>query len=1018
MPTKGPLSAGDLTKLAGPSGTKAYLSVVNSSTTATARINQSSFTYPLAQLTVNTTSGNWSSVAMGMCVWIGSTAGAHDRGIYYVRKAGNATTLYIGEMSYGDPGAITQAVRTAGFTNSDYITVYLYRRDVFSIAPRIIASTGTIYEHYEDTVGTSNTTPEPTVDITINGGDRHAGFVDTGVSTRTIALVALPSVWPTSSSISSHAWTLPAAATVTGGSISSDNVTFTLPSSSENYEIKYVATDNNGAVATAYRELWVHDRSGSNAPLPITQLNATWNRTGARLTVILNGNVLSSIPLGAMVCVWLEANWNGSDITSAATTFIGWVIRQSEISEPGLHSAELEIVGPAGLMEKLGSYSQFFDTASSPASWQQVVSSLEYIDFLAWWCVRHRAQNLINLFNWTKLGISNLTGRLPQWRIEPAGNLLGQIQNILVAYRSNFGCNPDGSFMLRQHPNLVTYANRGALTTRATLNEGKIRSLTSERGNRPRVRKVRGEGFSWDGKATLPTPLLSDAPGDAPGQGAGEETLQGQTVEHQADLNTRTGLYYAMVNNPYENVNISIGKNWASMIYPAEMAFLATSIASQYRPDAAAFAINTIPQSVSMRIMEGGSVDTDLALEGETAGVDGTTVIVPTQATPTIIYNAPPAVVQSSDISGIASNGASAVACRNDRVGLTVNWFDSSPTWQNITGTGLSGTFLYFVFDPFSPRLGASKAGALAAYMATTAGIYYCSNLLVRAGAAVWTQKLSLTMSYCIIRTPIWAQGTIYIHYYPTTPGQPTAKKLTNYGASTAWSTAVGTQASAVAVVGMDCDQYGNDEVLAAGDVGTTSYIYRISGGTPSQIAGTAFSSTTGQPATISFIQKPLLTPSGVSNTSTGSSEYIIFSGNQSDGTNHSRAIYKTTNGGTSITDISPTSGGVKYTPANLTTSIVFTTNPSIMAVSSNDTGQLFTSIDGAATWTAQTPTGYDTSSGFFPRLQGGAPGVYLGGASKPGYVPGFGAADQDKTGNWSSAVGGTGAWFGVSPLY
>jgi len=168
MAVSSALSGTDQTNLAGPSALRRYLAVVPSTTIATARINQASFSYPLAQVTVDTTSG-WSSVRAGMTVKIGSTSGASDRGVYRVRKVPDSTTLYLSEMGAGDPGLLAADIKSSGFADNDYVTV-LDRRDVWSVLPRIVyPGDGTIYEDYDLTVGSYNTTPPPIVNITING---------------------------------------------------------------------------------------------------------------------------------------------------------------------------------------------------------------------------------------------------------------------------------------------------------------------------------------------------------------------------------------------------------------------------------------------------------------------------------------------------------------------------------------------------------------------------------------------------------------------------------------------------------------------------------------------------------------------------------------------------------------------------------------------------------------------------------------------------------------------------------
>lgn len=126
--------------LGGVSTVLRYLSPVPEVIVAQARINQSAFSYPLAQLTVDSTSG-WSDVKAGMTVYVGSTAGAKDRGVYRVRLAPGGATLYIGETSSQDAGELPIAIRSAGFADNDYITV-LQRYDIWSILPVINPTTG------------------------------------------------------------------------------------------------------------------------------------------------------------------------------------------------------------------------------------------------------------------------------------------------------------------------------------------------------------------------------------------------------------------------------------------------------------------------------------------------------------------------------------------------------------------------------------------------------------------------------------------------------------------------------------------------------------------------------------------------------------------------------------------------------------------------------------------------------------------------------------------------------------
>lgn len=328
MPVSPALTTDEQTALTGASIITRYLSPIPDTIIATSRINQAAFSYPLAQLTVDTTS-NWTSVAAGMTVYVGSTSGAHDRGIYRVRKAGNSTTLFIAETSSGDPGLMPQSIRTAGFANNDYITV-LQRWDLWSVLPKINPTTAVIYEDYDLTPGTYNTTPPPLTYIYINGIRNHLA---TYIETSTLAITAVASVtkWPTSSgSTVSYAWTVPGAWTGVSGSTSA---TLTASAPPGNYTLKCVITDSIGGAFTRISYVNIHDAT-VNPPLLISNMprSDTRDRVGRRMAFDLYDNRLASLADGAAVIYFEVVAWGrqqpvsstialAADITSSQTTF-------------------------------------------------------------------------------------------------------------------------------------------------------------------------------------------------------------------------------------------------------------------------------------------------------------------------------------------------------------------------------------------------------------------------------------------------------------------------------------------------------------------------------------------------------------------------------------------------------------------------------------------------------------------------------------------------------------------------
>lgn len=614
------LTGTELTNLAKASALTRYLSYAPDTSVATARVNQATFIYPLAQITVDGTSAGWSSIEVGQTVYIGSTAGARDRGVYRVRKTPSATVLYLQEMGEGDPGNLPLPLRTAGIADNDYVTV-IQRWDIESAIPRIDISTSTVYEDYDLSPGSYNTVGAPIVNLTVNG--IAGGFYATYTSAATVAITAVASVthFPTTSG-ATYLWTAPSGWTSVSGTTSA---TLTANAAPGNYVLKLVVTPSAGNSVTRLVHVNVHDKT-NNPPLYIAQVNADQrDRTGRRMTLTLHNNSLASLPDGAFVCYFEMPTWSGSDAATATRTFCGWVERQGRDTEPGLRGASIDIISVTGVLAQLDSPSHYIEAVASPTKWTEVVASLSTESFMVWYLLKWRAPNVLKLFNLTVFSTTAAGQRLPTWRIDQ-GSLLGQIQQ-LATERGNFGANSAGELFYLRHPNLIPYASRSSVVQRDTLTSTLYTDVGITRALIPRAQQVRGEAFSWDGSATIPTPYLSDAP-QVPGQGGAGLKLPAQVVDAQSTLNQLTGDYYANLNNPYPDVRLSLQKN-RDVYEPAELPFVTVTIPAALSPDGAEWSRRCIPVTVSKRHNADGTSDIEMTLEAETTGIAGTTVLVP-----------------------------------------------------------------------------------------------------------------------------------------------------------------------------------------------------------------------------------------------------------------------------------------------------------------------------------------------------------------------------------------------------
>lgn len=717
------LSAGDQTALSGPSTRRTYLSVVPSTSIATARINApSGLTWPLASLPVDATSADWLNIRAGQTVLIGTAAGLGDVAVLRVRVAPSGTSaLDVMEVGQGDAGALTADLRPSGIADNQYVTV-LQRYDLWTVLPRIVYSGGTsgdIYEDYDATVGTANSQPAPIVNCTINGRAGHFATRVADSATQAISAVVTVTHWPTSSS-ATYQWYYPASFTSVSGATTA-TLTATAPIGL--HEIRCVITPNVGGTTEIVRRVHVHDTT-TTPPIYLPRVTSdSRDRTGRRIGITLNDNALASIPNGAMCILFDMCTWNGSDVASATTTFSGWLIRDRWSAQSRLRTAEAEIVGPAGVLALLGGASQYFEQSNSTDTWQKVLPTLCTVPFIVWWLMRYRAGNLLKLFDLNLPSTASSAGRMPAFNI-PKGSILSQLQQVgRRYYASNFGADSAGSFFLSRHPSLIPVADRASdvVTRDNALTAAKYASANIDHAPRPTTRTVYGEAFSWDGGAALPTAYRSEAP-DKPGQGASEITLTELVVDQdaaQTDLNTLTGLAYAQSNNPYPSISVRIPAN-RDVYEPAHMQFVTVTLPANLSPMGAALTVNAVPVSVSKRYGDNGATDIDLVLEAETSGADGLTrpvpvgentidgdvdVTIPDISIPEIdidwggdvVYD-PDTTVVIGDKPGATADYGRLILATSDGYAARVTWPSGTLTFTDISPTSAQRTALGTAF--------------------------------------------------------------------------------------------------------------------------------------------------------------------------------------------------------------------------------------------------------------------------------------------------------------------------------
>lgn len=524
------LTAPELTKLRGECHTRVNLSALEPAVVYTCMVNQTFATGDMvAQFAFDTGAGTLANVLPGMTVYIGSTAGAYDKGLARVRKAWDAAIAYVGEGS------------EIVWADNLYITVV----DEFDVWPRHLKiSGGVVYCDY-DVAAAGNADAETPF---ANFGGHRAGWL-VGAS-KSFVFNAAASFCP-GSTISTYTWS------TSGGTLSGSGSSRTLTvTAAGTYRVTLTVTAANGKTKTGYRYVFVHDTA--HPPIQSAALNSLsasadgggWNAEVTRYDT-------STIRPRSLYVIWADDWYNGTagsvgETNNENVLFVGWADAETIKTSASGNSVSFAIRGAQHWLAQVSSYPiGFNDTASGEVAWE-VIPTLT-VDkavgrLLSWYTT---------LPNCADVTLTGDTRRASQLRGE-AGNLWGSISTI--AHDSILAepyCDKFGGFGLRISPSL----GGAALTSICSLTKADSEEeIGAEYAPVPPASQVNLSGVSWDGATS--TPYFSLSNGHVYRHFGSAETLDRLLLSDQAQANALAGYVMGDKNNQFPAISIALRGNW------------------------------------------------------------------------------------------------------------------------------------------------------------------------------------------------------------------------------------------------------------------------------------------------------------------------------------------------------------------------------------------------------------------------------------------------------------------------
>lgn len=533
------ITAGELVKLRSENQfSELFLAIHKPSVIYSARVNQPIFENPTAQITYDGGSGTLASVKSGMTLYVGSSAGAYNKGMVRIRKTPSSTIFYIGETAEID------------FEDDDYLTVV----NEFGIWSRHVAISGTI----------------PLMDTDVLYSDQHTDLDPVPVLGPPAVLwltgatvnfsPSASSSWVLGSTISSYLWVATGASATANLDTATPTITYNAVGQ---YRVDCTVTAANGKTTTGYRMVFVY----SSASMPITQFelqncSGELESGGWQFSVKLYDQVsIADVRERALVVLFAKDHYNGVQESLGAVTgyeniiATGWIKQEDFEVSSEFSTVNFTVYGPQQWLKEIPGYPVGMEYVASGADAWTDMDDLTVDRGL--WHLLHWRSTVSICMDFTLSGDTSLAPAMEA----PTGSIWDQLVTMAKeTILASPACNRYGQLFVKIEVPYMAEADRASLpTVMEVLSSDWRDTLNIHREPTPRVSMVETSGISFDG--TTATPLFSRAPGNVLSRYGAFITNSRLLLASQSACNDLTADIYAHENNEYPNIDFSLGSN-------------------------------------------------------------------------------------------------------------------------------------------------------------------------------------------------------------------------------------------------------------------------------------------------------------------------------------------------------------------------------------------------------------------------------------------------------------------------
>ncbi len=648
-----------------------FLAAPTPATVFTARLNGTpSSTDKVYEVAYDGGSAGFADCIAGQTLFIGSEAGAYDKGVLRLRGtlAGVSGTMKIGETSEID------------WSDNDYLTIV----DDLALWPRHlwIDGAGVIFVDHDVAYTDQHEDCDP---VPVLGTDAAKWLTGATVDVEFDASDS----WVIGSTIASYSWAAPGASASSGMATATPTITYDA-ANVNGYRVACTVTATNGKSFTGYRRAYVYD--ANNQPVTTFRLDdcsGDWASGGWQFKVTLWGEATRAEIRDRAQIIFFARDWYGSTEISIGpvddrenVVCVGRIAGESIEWHPEQGSVSFKVQGPQYWMSKMTGFpSGLEDFAGTPTGWvefEDLTVDKGLWHFLHW---RTTATLCVDMA---------LTGDALQIKVfdAPLGSLWQQItQESERAILAHPACDRYGRLSVQIDSNLLPVVDRGGIpVVHALLKQDWHNRIGFERVILDAAAQINLSGVAYAGGSAATR--FSVSPGRVPKTFGNIQRKERLALGDQTISNELTGLVAGKANNEYPALDIELAANHRMVdICPHQYLQLSVTAADTER-GIVLTDFYIIPRRCSFRYDPAtGELRTDITCEGYTLpelAITGDPPATPPAPPPIPLPPLPPAPLPPALWEGDVQM---AVGWNSSQIGLTLDLLR-----HQVVSTGKTGT--------------------------------------------------------------------------------------------------------------------------------------------------------------------------------------------------------------------------------------------------------------------------------------------------------------------------------------